>query len=89
MSVHAAPTASSTIVVAVDVGKATAAVSAADATRHRLFGPVDIAMTRSELTTLVDRLIDCFPLSRQFKVGIEVAGHYHHPMLDYLSWQTE
>lgn len=91
MPVQAAPVTPSTIVVA--VGKTTAAVSATDAARHRLFGPVDIAMTRSDLTALVDRLTDCFPncfpLSPQFKVGIEAAGHYPHPMLDYPSWPPE
>ena len=89
MPAHAAPVTPSTIVVAVDIGKTTAAVSATDAARHRLFGPVDIAMTRSDLTALVDRLTECFPLSPQFKIGIEAAGHYHHPMLDYPSWPPE
>ncbi|MDV6277517.1 hypothetical protein R3Q06_28905 [Rhodococcus erythropolis] len=60
MSEHAAPVAPSTIVVA-DVGKTTAAISATDTARHRLFGPVDITMTRSDLATLVNRLTDCFP----------------------------
>ena len=32
-------------VIAVDVGKTTAAVSVTDADRHRLFGPVDFPMT--------------------------------------------
>jgi hypothetical protein len=34
-----------TAVVAVDVGKNTAAVSVIDAARHRLLGPLEFAMT--------------------------------------------
>lgn len=83
MPVHAAPVTPSTIVVAVDVGKTTASVSATDTGRHRLFGPVDIAMTRSDLRLLVDRLTQSFPPTPQVKIGIEAAGHYHRPMLDY------
>ncbi|USI89922.1 IS110 family transposase [Rhodococcus pyridinivorans] len=86
MPVHAAPVTPSTIVVAVDVGKTTASVSATDTGRHRLFGPVDIAMTRSDLRLLVDRLTQSFPPSPQVKIGIEAAGHYHRPMLDYPGW---
>ncbi|MDI9916807.1 IS30 family transposase [Rhodococcus sp. IEGM 1379] len=89
MPVHAAPVTPSTIVVAVDVGKTTAAISATDTARHRLFGPVDITMTRSDLTALVIRLTDCFPRSAQVKISIEAASHYHHPMLDYPSWPPE
>ena len=39
MSVHAAPVTSSTIVVAVDVGKTSAMFSATDSARKRLVGP--------------------------------------------------
>ena len=49
MSVHAAPVTSSTIVVAVDVGKTSAMLSATDSARQRLLGPVEFAMTRSGL----------------------------------------
>lgn len=41
--------ASSTVVVAVDVGKNAVACSVTDDQRHRLFGPVDFAMTRAGL----------------------------------------
>ena len=49
MSVHSAPVTSSTIVVAVDVGKTSAMVSVTDDARQRLMGPVEFAMTRSGL----------------------------------------
>jgi transposase len=47
VSVHAAPVTSSAVVVAVDVGKTSVALSVTDAERHRLLGPVQFAMTRS------------------------------------------
>jgi hypothetical protein len=45
----AASVSSSTVVVAVDVGKNCVALSVTDAGRHRLFGPVEFAMTRPAL----------------------------------------
>ena len=56
MSVHAAPVTSSTVVVAVDVGKTSVALSVTDAERHRLFGPVEFAMTRSALAAVVGQI---------------------------------
>ena len=56
MSVHAAPVTSSTVVVAVDVGKTSVALSVTDAERRRLFGPVEFAMTRSALTATVGQV---------------------------------
>lgn len=51
------------MVVAVDVGKNCVALSVTDAGRHRLFGPVEFAMTRPALERVVDRigavLLDC------------------------------
>jgi transposase len=78
-----APVTSSTIVVAVDVGKASAMVSATDDARNRVFGPVGFAMTRSDLAATVARVSDVVAPSVQVKVGIEAAGHYHRPILDY------
>ncbi len=83
MSVHAAPVTSSTIVVAVDVGKTSAMLSATDSARHRVLGPVEFAMTRSGLVTAVHRVSAVIPSGAQVKVGIEAAGHYHRPVLDY------
>src|ERR1700731_603261 len=83
MSVHLAPVMSSTIVVAVDVGKTSVMLSATDSDRRRVFGPVECAMTRSELAATVHRVSAVVPRSAQVKVGIEAAGHYHRPVLDY------
>jgi transposase len=78
-----APVTSSTIVVAVDVGKTSAMVSATDDARNRVFGPVGFAMTRSDLAATVARVSEVVMPSVQVKVGIEAAGHYHRPILDY------
>jgi transposase len=81
--VHAAPVTSSTIVVAVDVGKTSAMLSATDVARKRVFGPVEFAMTRSGLVAMVHRVSAVVAPSAQVKVGVEAAGHYHRPVLDY------
>jgi hypothetical protein len=44
MSINGAPVMAATV-VAVDVGKNTAALSVTDAARHRLLGPVQFMMT--------------------------------------------
>ncbi|MBV9350555.1 MAG: transposase, partial [Mycobacterium sp.] len=81
MSVHAAPVSSSTIVVAVDVGKTSAMLLATDETRKRVLGPVEFAMTRSGLSATVHRVNAVVAPSAQVKVGVEAAGHYHRPVL--------
>jgi transposase len=73
----------STIVVAVDVGKTSAMLSATDSVRNRLLGPVEFAMTRSGLAAAVQRVVAVVPASARVKVGVEAAGHYHRPVLDY------
>ncbi|MBV9088470.1 MAG: IS110 family transposase [Mycobacteriaceae bacterium] len=84
MSVHhAAPVTSSTIVVAVDVGKSSAMVLVSDAGRRRLVGPVGFVMSCSGLSAVVDRIVCVSGPSAQVKVGVEAAGHYHRPVLDY------
>jgi transposase len=80
---HGAPVTSSTIVVAVDVGKCSAVLSATDGARRRLVGPVGFAMTRSGLSGVIDRIGAVIEPSAQVKVGVEAAGHYHRPVLDY------
>lgn len=87
MSVHVAPVTLSTIVVAVDVGKTSAMLSATDSGRKRLLGPVEFAMSRSGLAAAVHRVETMVPPSAQVKVGVEAAGHYHRPVLDY-RWPT-
>lgn len=91
MSVHAAPVTLSTIVVAVDVGKTSAMLSATDGARKRLLGPVEFGMSRSGLAAAVHRVVAVVPLSAQVKVGVEAAGHYHRPVLDYrwpVGWEV-
>ena len=83
MSVHVAPVTSSTIVVAVDVGKTSALFSVTDAARHRLIGPSEFAMTGSGLSAAAARASAVVPMAGQVKVGVEAAGHYHRPVLDH------
>jgi transposase len=83
VSVQVAPVTSSTIVVAVDVGKTSAMLSVTDGARQRLLGPVEFVMTRSGLLGIVHRVSAVVTPSSQVKVGIEAAGHYHRPVLDY------
>lgn len=84
MSVH--DCSSSMVVVAVDVGKNTVACSVTDEKRHRLLGPVDFAMTRGGLDSVVTRIRALVPAVVDVKVGIEAAGHYHQPLMMPSSW---
>lgn len=86
MSVH--DCSASLVVVAVDVGKNTVACSVTDDQRHRLYGPVDFAMTRSGLDSTVARIRRLVPATAGVKVGVEAAGHYHQPLLTPASWPT-
>jgi transposase len=78
-----APVTSSTIVVAVDVGKTSAMVSVTDGARHRLVSPLEFAMTRSGLAAATDCVAAVAASCSQVKVGVEAAGHYHRPVVDY------
>jgi transposase len=80
---HAAPVTSSTIVVAVDVGKSSAALSVTDAQRCRLLGPLGFELTCSGMSAVVARIGSVIESSAQVKLGVEAAGHYHRPVLDY------
>jgi len=86
VSVVVAPVSSSTVVVAVDVGKNCVALSVTDAGRHRLFGPVEFAMTRPALEGVVARIGAVLPVDGMVKVGVEAAGHYHQPMITGTAW---
>ena len=90
MSRNAAPpqvSLSSTVVVAVDVGKRSFAVSVSGADRRRLLGPVDCAMTRPALDRLVEQVRAVLPADRvSVRVGVEAAGHYHQPLIAATSW---
>lgn len=76
------------VVVAVDVGKNTVACSVTDEKRHRVFGPVDFAMTRTGLQTTLARIADVVPAAAGVRVGIEAAGHYHQPLMRAASWPS-
>ena len=75
MSVHVAPVTSSTIVVAVDVGKSSAMFSVTGAARDRLVGPSEFAMTGSGLAEAAARVMAVVPPEGQVKIGVEAAGH--------------
>jgi transposase len=75
------------VVVAVDVGKATFAVSVTDAGRCRLLGPADFAMTASGLAAAQGCVRAVLPAGEMVvKVGIEAAGRYHRPLLAPSAW---
>ena len=84
MSINGAPVAAVTV-VAVDVGKNRAALSATAADRRRLLGPVDVAMTAPALAAVLERICAVLPAAA-VKVGIEAAGHYHRPLLAAGVW---
>lgn len=84
MSVQCAPVTSSTIVVAVDVGKTSALFSVTNAARHLLIGPTEFTMNRSGLGGAAASVMAAVPVSGQVKVAVEAAGHYHRPVLDHL-----
>lgn len=91
MSVQTVSDTVSTIVVAVDVGKTSAMLSVVDDARHRLLGPVEFAMTRSGLDAASQRVCALASSCSRVKVGVEAAGHYHRPVVDYLwpaGWQV-
>ncbi len=74
------------VVVAVDVGKNTVALSVTDDQRHRLLGPLDFAMTRPGLAATVSKIAGVVSSGAVVRVGIEAAGRYHQPLMVPLSW---
>jgi transposase len=87
MVVQAAPVTSSTVVVAVDVGKTEFAFSVTDSTRRLLLKPrTGCAMTGPSLARVVADIGRVLPDDAVVKVGIEAAGHYHRPLLMAGSW---
>lgn len=72
-------------VVAVDVGKTTAAVLVTDAARRRLLGPLNVAMTASGVAELIGRAGPVLPPGLT-RVGVESAGHYHRPLASPAVW---
>jgi transposase len=85
--VHAAPVTSSTVVVAVDVGKTEFAFSVTDSTRALLLKPrTGCPMTGPSLRQVVADIDHVLPTGAVVKVGIEAAGHYHRPLLGAGGW---
>lgn len=83
MVVQAARVTSSTVVVAVDVGKTEFAFSVTDVTRASLLKPqIGRPMTGSSLAQVVADIVGVLPVGAAVKVGIEAAGHYHRPLLN-------
>jgi transposase len=68
-------------VVAVDVGKTTAAVLVTDAGRRRLLGPIEFSMTSPGVGQLIGKIRAVIPAAGLTRVGVEAAGHYHRPLL--------
>ena len=87
MVVRAAPVTSSTVVVAVDVGKTEFAFSVTDSVRSLLLKPrTGCSMTGPSLAQVVADISKVLPDGAKVKVGIEAAGHYHRPLLGAGSW---
>lgn len=87
MVVQALPVTFSTVVVAVDVGKAEFAFSVSDAVRQPLLKPrTGCPMTASSLRQVIVDVERVLPAGSFVKVGIEAAGHYHRPLLCAASW---
>jgi transposase len=72
-------------VIAVDVGKTSAAVSVTDAYRRRLLGPLDFSMTGPGVGRVVSQVRAVVP-DGLVRVGVEAAGHYHRPLLSGSVW---
>jgi transposase len=77
-------------VIAVDVGKTTAAVLVSDAGRRRLLGPVECSMTGSGVSQLIGKIRGVISATGVTRVGVEAAGHYHRPLLSGwpLGWEV-
>jgi transposase len=87
--VQAARVTSSTVVVAVDVGKTEFAFSVTDVARSSLLRPrTGCPMTGPSLAQVVAEIGQVLPADAVVKVGIEAAGHYHRPLLMAGSWPT-
>jgi transposase len=80
---------SSTVSLAVDVGKSSFAWSLTTAARVRLLGPVQCPMTGSALREVVARTERVLAPEARVKVGIEAAGHYHRPLAAPEAWPAD
>ena len=90
MVVQAAPVTSSTVVVAVDVGKTEFAFSVTSSSRSLLLKPrTGCPMTGPSLAKTVAEIQAVLPPAAVLKVGVEAAGHYHRPLLTAGAWPAE
>ena len=90
MVVQAARVTSSTVVVAVDVGKTEFAFSVTDVTRTSLLRPrTGCPMTGPSLAQVLAEIGQVLPSDAVVKVGIEAAGHYHRPLLTAGAWPAD
>lgn len=84
---RAVPVTSSTVVVAIDVGKNEFAFSVTDATRKVLCkAQLGRAMTAPAMRGMLGEIGRVLPVDAAVKVGIEAAGHYHRPLLESALW---
>jgi transposase len=72
-------------VVAVDVGKRSAAALVSDAQRRRLLGPIVFSMTAAGLAEVITKTRAVLPAGL-IRVGVEAAGHYHRPLAAPAVW---
>ena len=72
-------------VVAVDVGKTTAAALITDAGRQRLLGPFSFSMTAQGVDGVITKARAVLPAG-VIRVGVEAAGHYHRPLATPTVW---
>ena len=72
-------------VVAVDVGKRSAAVLVTDAARCRLLGLLDFSMGGAGLAEVISKSRAVLPAGL-IRVGVEAAGHYHRPLATPAVW---
>ena len=72
-------------VVAVDVGKSSAAVLITDVARQRLLGPLGCPMTARGVKEVIDKARPVLPAGL-IRVGVEAAGHYHRPLASPAVW---
>lgn len=87
VAVRAVRVTSSTVAVAVDVGKNEFAISATDASRRQLVKPrLGCPMTAPSVREVVVGIERVLPAGAVVKVGIEAAGHYHQPLLAAGTW---
>lgn len=87
MVVQACPVTTSTVVVAIDVGKTEFAFSVTDSSRVLLLKPrTGCPMTGPSLAHVVREVQAVLPEGARVKVGIEAAGHYHRPLLGAGCW---